>query len=178
MDCLSKAGANEGACRQMQGEIIAYCAGRLTTQQKAAFSQHLDSCATCRAAADAQAQVWSALDAWITPPLAADFDARLYAKIDAYERQSWGRRMFENLSGTWSFKPAMPIAVACSFLVAAFLFDSPAPKHSSRASVQQELETKIDVQQVERALDDLDMLNQLGAGSTQAASKPLRARAL
>ena len=77
----------------------------------------------------------------------------------------------------------MPVAVACTVLVAAFLLDSPAPKHPAPASVQhlgfqRGLDGAVDVQQVERALDDLDMLKQLGVASTQPASIPLRPRNL
>lgn len=179
MDCLTKGGdKTRGACRQAHAAIIDYCAGRLTPEDKSVLREHLKVCAACKDTAQAQNEVWSALDVWVPPAVAGDFDARLYAKIDAYQRQSWWRRTLESLSGTWSFTPAMPIAVACSVLVAAFLLNSSLPKHSPPTSVPQSSEIKIDVQQIERALDDLDMITQLRGASPQAASEPLRSQAL
>lgn len=183
MQCPLMAGEKSGeAYRQANEALIGLGAG-LPVVGNLALQQHLETCTWCKAAVEAQREVWSALDAWTPAPVPSNFDERVYARIDAYQQQSWWRRTLGNLSGKWSWKPAMPVAVACTVLIAAFLLDSPEPKHPPPASVQQlgfqhGLDSGVDVQQVERALDDLDMLKQLGVASTQPASIPLRPRNL
>ena len=177
MHCPFKAGEKTGEVyREASEAIIAYGAGTLPAAGNHAFRQHLETCALCKGAVEAQREVWSALDAWTPAPVPANFDERVYARIDAYQQQSWWHRTVTR--AVWSWKPAMPVAVACTVLVAAFLLNSPEPKHLPAESVQHALDSGVDVQQVERALDDLDMLKQLGVASTQAARKPLRSRTL
>ena len=179
MDCPLKTGEKSGeAYRQASEAIIAYGAGTFPAVGNLAIRQHLETCDLCKSAVEAQREVWSALDAWTPAPVPQNFDERVYARIDAYQQQSWWQRSLGSLSGKWSWKPAMPVAVACTVLVAAFLLNSPEPKHLPPASVQHALDRGVDVQQVERALDDLDMLKQLGVASLQAVSKPLRSRNL
>jgi hypothetical protein len=62
----------------------------------------------------------------------------------------------------WSIRPAMPVAAACMVLVAAFLFQAPTAPEGSRYPKWAET---MDVEQVERTLDDLEMLRQLGVAA-------------
>lgn len=192
MQCPLKADDRRGeAYRQASEAILAYGAGALPAVDTTAFRQHLNTCAECKQTIEAQREVWSALDSW-TPNeapsnlpsnfLPSNFDERLYARIGAYERQSgWSRvssRVWRSVANAfspgWSWKPIMPIAVACTALIVASLMNSPVPKHLPPPSVQQTSDTGVDLQQIERALDDLDMLKQFGLTSPQAGSKPLR----
>lgn len=169
MRCPLKAGESTGeAYRQASESIIAWGAGMVPSGDNTAFRQHLENCADCQRVAEAQRVVWSELDAWTPTPVPSNFDERLYSRIGAYERQSWWSRSLANvrdsLNPNWSWKPAMPVAMACGALVAAFLLNS--PEHGPQASVQSRVdgqpEMRMDLQQVELALDDLDMLRQLG----------------
>jgi anti-sigma factor RsiW len=148
--------------------FIAYSAGTLPSETEAAFQQHLEACADCRRIAEVQREVWFALDAFTPAPVSSTFDEKLYARIAAEEQKPRWQRMFDSLSMNWSWKPAMPVAAACTALLAAFLLKGPVPEHLPQASVQ----PKVDIEQVERALDDLDMLKQLGLAASAPAGQP------
>ena len=179
MQCPLKANDRTGeAYRRASEAIIAYAAGTMPAVDTTAFRQHLDGCAECKRTMDAQREVWSALDSWTSTDVPSHFDERLYAQIEAYEHQSWGtrvwRRFADNFSPDWLWKPVMPVAVACTALVVASLLPGPSPLHLATPRVEQASGTRVDVQQVERALDDLDMLTQFGLTSPQAGNKPAR----
>jgi len=134
--------------------IVSYGARRLAPHEQAEFELHVRSCARCREHAAAQRAVWSALDEWpgITP--SEDFDQNLYRRIAMEEQQAWWRCLWPD---TWSPRAAVPVVLACSALIAAFLLNGPPLR--SRAEPQFQME------QVEHALDDMDLLKQLSVES-------------
>jgi len=138
--------------------ILAYSARTLDAERHAAFEGHMISCAGCRELAAAQQAVWSALDSWTPEPISSNFDEKLYRRILLEEQSRWWQRLFR---ADWSLRPAMPVAAACGVLIAAFLLRSPEPIPAPRSSSQ----PKLRIEQVERALDDIDMLKQLGVES-------------
>ena len=151
--------------------LVAYTTCAMTPAEQEAFERHMDECAGCRELAGAQKSMWGALDLWKLPDVPADFDARLRTRIAAQDRLPWWRRL------EFSWKPAIPVGVACAALLAAFLMHSPAMHNSApvappAAVVSQQDAQKVDVDQVERALDDMDMLNQLDAPSPAPARTP------
>jgi len=135
--------------------ILAYTARTLAPQQQVELERHLESCASCRELAEAQRQVWSALDAWSPATVSGNFDERLFRRIENEEQKVWWRRL---VPLSWSWRPAVPAAVACAALMAAFLLKSPALLPETQSESQPQLE----IEQVEHALDDMDMLKQLG----------------
>lgn len=139
--------------------VLAYGARTLAPDQAAAFQRHMLSCAGCRELAAAQQTVWSALDAWTPEPISSNFDEKLYQRIVAEEQSPWWRRLFR---ADWSLRPAMPVAAVCGVLIAAFLLRSP----QSIPAPQSPAQPKLRIEQVERALDDIDMLKQLGVESS------------
>jgi anti-sigma factor RsiW len=141
--------------------LVALAAGRLTTAEQEAFELHMAGCAECRRRAEAQRSVWGALDAWTPPDVTAGFDSRLFARIAAEERLPWWRRGW-----SLSWKPMLPVGAACVALMGVFLIHDPwspagAPAVPAAIVQTQEDAQKVDVDQVERTLDDMDMLNQL-----------------
>jgi anti-sigma-K factor RskA len=148
MECPQKAG--DGA-----ELIIAYAAGTIEAGDRAAFERHLESCASCREMAAAQRAVWSALEALPALPVSSNFDSRLYQRIAEEEQSSWWRRLFQ---AGWSWRPAMPVAAACAVLAVAFLVKNSGPS----IPPQQQAQPQLQIEQVERALDDMDMLKQAG----------------
>ncbi|MDQ6760905.1 MAG: hypothetical protein M3Z32_13715 [Acidobacteriota bacterium] len=166
MDCPLKAGQRSGEFyRQANEAILAYGAGAESSNDYSAFSTHLQHCSDCQRAALAQREVWSELEGWKPSPVPAGFDERLYARIQEYEQQPWWTRTWAGVSGKWSWKPAMPAAVACTVLIAAFLLHSPLANDRQAPHADTAAEARIDLLQVERALDDMDMLKQLGVAS-------------
>jgi anti-sigma factor RsiW len=136
--------------------MMAYTAGTLEPEAQIALDRHMSVCQDCRDMAAEQKAVWDALDAWKPAPVSADFNARLYQKISEAEVAPWWQRLFR-INWSWVLRPAVPVAAACATLVIAFLVKAPAVTHSSPVSSQQ----KVSIEQVERALDDMDMLKQI-----------------
>ena len=140
--------------------IVAYAARTLDSGNEAAFERHLESCASCREMAAEQRAVWSALDALPPQPVSSNFDARLYQRIAEEQQSASGRRgWWQRLLQTdWSWRPAIPVAAACAVLVVAFLVKN----SGSSITPQQQAQPQLQIEQVERALDDMDMLKQAG----------------
>jgi anti-sigma factor RsiW len=151
----------------VEGEelILAYGANTLPREQQIELERHLEACASCRERAEAQRAVWSALDLWAPAVVSPNFDERLFRRIVSEEQNAWWQRLF---SVNWSWRPAIPVAAACAALIAAFLLKSPV----LRTEPQSEPQPKLQIEQVEHALDDMDMLKQLGVESPTDKARP------
>jgi anti-sigma factor RsiW len=141
--------------------ILAYGARTLAPEQQIELERHLETCGSCREKAEAQRAVWSALDAWTPTVVSPNFDERLFRRIASEEQSAWWQRL---IAVNWSWRPAVPVAVACAALIAAFLLKSPA--------LRTEAQPKLQIEQVEHALDDMDMLKQLGVESATDKAHP------
>jgi anti-sigma factor RsiW len=139
--------------------IVAYAARTLDPAAEIAFERHLKSCAHCRRLSAQQGAVWSALEAWRPPRISPDFDQKLARRIAESQsgvfRLAWFRR--------WVWRPALPLVAVCALLAGVFLLrDDDAPARTVvRPSAQIE-------QQVQHALDDMDMLKQIGVDVSAA----------
>lgn len=145
--------------------IVGYGARTLAPEQHAELERHLESCASCRQVVEAQQLVWSALEAWTPAAVSGNFDERLFRRIENEQQKAWWRRLLPE-GGSW--RPAVPVGVACAALIAAFLLKDPGvfPEASS------ESQPKIEIEQVEHALDDMDMLKQLGVENSAEKTQP------
>jgi anti-sigma factor RsiW len=146
--------------------LLAYCARRLDPETAAVLERHMQVCPACRAFGESQQAVWSALDLWEATPVSEDFDRRLYDRLGREERAGFWSRV-----RPWfpvGFRPVLPVAVASAIVTVAFLVQSP-----SSAPSPAQLET-VDAEQVERVLDDLDMLRQLNV-APRSADAPTQA---
>ena len=152
MECPLK--SDEGA-----NFIVDYAGGKLDPTTRAAFALHVESCANCRDMAAAQREVWTALDELRPEAVSANFDARLLERIAAEERRVWWRLGWAH----WSWRPAMPLAGAGAVLVTAFLLRDPTPNIAPPS----ELQPNLQIEQVQNALDDMDMLKLLGVEGDQ-----------
>jgi len=142
--------------------LLDYSARRLSPATTAAFERHLLSCEACRKFASGQQAVWSALDSWEGIAPSEDFDRRLYARIGEFEQSGWWNRIWSRTSGPFSWKPVMPFAAACITLLAAFLLYSPSNTPVVPLRESSRVET-LEPEQVERTLEDLEMLKQLSS---------------
>jgi anti-sigma factor RsiW len=138
--------------------LVAFAAGELDREAADAVGRHLETCSACRELAAAQNDVWNALDLWEAPPVSADFDRRLYQRIQEQAQPSWWERV-RALLLPMPIRHAMPLAAAaCLLLMATFIVQNP----RSHAPLQPTVEA-VHVDQVENALDDMDMLSQFNA---------------
>jgi hypothetical protein len=86
-----------------------------------------------------------------------DFDRRLYRRIEEQDRMGWWTRVFGSMRPMF-LRPALPLAaMACLVLVAGFIIDEPRKMFAPAAEVPQAVR---EVEQVERTLEDLEMLRQ------------------
>ncbi len=136
--------------------LLSYSARRLDAERKVALEAHMASCESCREFRDSQSALWETLDRWEVRPVSLDFDRRLYRKIEEQQQLGWWARIFG--SGRPMFlRPALPLAAtACLLLVAGFIIDTPGRAPAPVADTPQVRE----VEQMERTLDDLEMLRQ------------------
>jgi anti-sigma factor RsiW len=147
--------------------LVAFAAAELDLETASALERHLAECPACRSLAAQQAEVWKALDAWEAPPVSADFDRRLYRRIaDQAPISLWQRLMrpFRPLP----LRRALPLTVAALLLlVAGLLLEHP----GKVAPVEPRGET-VRARQVERTLDDLELLRQFGAAGSAESGYP------
>jgi anti-sigma factor RsiW len=122
--------------------IIGYCARTLDPDSAAAFVRHLASCSDCSQAVALQNAVWTALDEWRPMPVSRDFDQMLFERIATAEHRS-----------RWLWQGLVP-AAACAVLVV-LLWRLP------NSTPGQQVMPGPRIDQVEHALDDMDLLNQI-----------------
>lgn len=140
--------------------LLDYVSGKLKPEAAAGFERHIESCVQCRTFTEGQRAVWKALDSWEIEAVFPDFDDRLYARMAAEDRRSWWQRLWPEM--TWP--KAVPLAAACATLAAVLFFYSPSRHGPVTAPVKAE---SVDIDQVERALEDLEMLKQLSPKDAQ-----------
>jgi anti-sigma factor RsiW len=132
--------------------IVGYGARTLDSEAAAAFERHLDSCTACCKLVAAQKAVWAALDEanddGFELPVSPDFDRRLFQRIEEAENRSW-----------WLWRALVPVT-ACLALATLLLLRHP---DSARTPQIQPPQPAVQIEQVKQALDDMDLLDQLGA---------------
>jgi anti-sigma-K factor RskA len=186
MDCIKN---------NKQGvEILTdYCAGILNPKVAFEIDSHIQQCAECREMVEAQRTVWEMLDAWTPPEVSPTFDARLYARI-AEERtlpvwRQWLDRVFRPATPYQLWKPAVSLAAAGAVAALALLvlpggmtdkspFTHTAYKSTSAYKTPSAFKNttvqsapgseEIDLDQVQQALDDMDLLAPVGSQSASS----------
>jgi anti-sigma factor RsiW len=147
--------------------LLNYSARRLEPESTAILEAHMEVCPACREFRDGQRAVWEALDQWEARPVSPDFDRRLYRKIQEQEQLGWWSRVFGPMRPVF-WRPAAPLtAAACLVLLAGFISVGPDRVTPPVAVDNPQIQ---DVEQVERALDDFDMLRQFDLVASGGAS--------
>jgi anti-sigma factor RsiW len=135
-------------------QLLDYCLRKLDPQTTATLERHIAICPRCREFAENQRAVWEALDTWEAEPVSADFDRRLYARIE--NDVPWWRALLRPLSLHWNV--AASAAGVFVVLTAGLLLNrptaiAPVPAQPTQAQVE-----TVQPEQVEHALDAMDML--------------------
>jgi len=141
--------------------VVEYAAGALDPETACALERHLTGCAACRSMAAAQTAVWNALDDFEAPAVSPDFDPLLYRRIDQRVRLLWWERL------TRPFRPmrlrqAVPVTATAGLVLLASLL----VQHPGRIAPVVPGGQAVRAEQVESALDDLDLLRQLGTANS------------
>jgi hypothetical protein len=153
VDCLKNTA--EGA------EILLdYCARKLDSNRMAEIDGHLAGCGECRSLVAAQSELWETMDRWTMPAVSSNFDARLYARIAAENAdpswKRWLRKTFRPATPVPFWKPVVSLAAACAVLTVALVVHTPEP--AANVAVKQVHAESVDIEQVAKALDDLEIL--------------------
>jgi anti-sigma factor RsiW len=133
--------------------LLEYCAGTLDPDRALEFEKHAADCAECGRQVASQRALWQTLDQWAPAEISPDFDARLYARIAREEAAPLWKKWFVR-----GWKPALVTAAAGAALVIGLFVRQPQPP--SRTDM-------VDIDQVEHALEDLDMLTPLPAAGNR-----------
>ncbi len=142
---------------QEQAELLlAYCARRLDPETARALERHMEHCAECRRFGEQQRLVWEALESWEALPVSQDFDRRLYERIEQARRAGGGWASALLGWARASLRPSWSLAAASVLMLAMALLRSPAPPPTPEGDAEW-----VEVERVERALEDLEMLQAL-----------------
>ena len=149
--------------------LLDYCAGRLTTGAAGDVERHMAECAACAKFVRGQQALWNVMNEWQAPPVSADFDQHLDRRMRETDSSSWIERMTRALRPAFA-RPALALGAVCLVMAAGLVLQNSrtggAPADDSPARVE-----RIEPEQVEKALDDMQMLRELSsAPGTDAAS--------
>jgi len=137
--------------------LLAYCSGKLDASRTAILEEHLGMCPACREFAAAQKIVSDALDSWKAVPVSADFDRRLFQRIQT--EVSWWDLMMRPFRPLL-FRQGLPIAATAALVLAAgLLFQHPVTVPPSAVPQSAQLEA-MPPEQVEHALDEMDLMRE------------------
>ena len=146
-------------------ELLAYSEEKLEAARAAILKRHVEECTACREFVAGQRAVWSALDAWEPPAISADFDQRLYRLLNEPEPDGWWQRWLRPVLAHKS----MPLAAAACLVVIVGLV-MVKPSERSRMAQGQPGQT-LQADQVEHALDDIEMLGDFTRSSRADAGE-------
>jgi anti-sigma factor RsiW len=149
--------------------LLDYTAGRLDAARSAKVEKHVRRCESCATFRMGQAEVWAALDGWDAPPVSSSFDRRVWQKIGEAAAAPWHRRLADALRFP-AWKPAVPLAATMLVIAAGFVFDHRAPRATQPRGAEVQGVSITEVDQVEKALDDIQLLRQFDAA---ASSRPM-----
>jgi hypothetical protein len=137
--------------------LLSYSARKLNPESTTILEAHMEVCPQCREFRDGQKTVWEALDQWEARPISADFNRRLYRKIEEQERLGWWGRVF-GAGRPMFLRPALPLAATACLVLVAGLFIT---DNQSRIVTPPGENSQVrEVEQVERTLEDMEMLRQ------------------
>ena len=149
--------------------LLDYSAGRLDKARASLLARHMETCDACAAFGVQQAALWSALDEWEPEPVSMDFNRRMWQKIDLLDAAPWHRRLADSLRlGSW--KPGFALVAAVVLVATAFVMDhSGAVAVSPSVSITEPGVSITEVDQVEKTLDDVQLLKQFDSTVTETA---------
>jgi anti-sigma factor RsiW len=136
-------------------QLLDYCTRKLDRPTAEILEKHMAICPACREFAAQQRAVWEALDGWEAEPVSADFDRRLYRRIE--EQVSWWQRLTRPLRPLASHWNVAASAAGVFVVLAAGLLLNQRP--AAVVERPNNDTAQVDVQQVEHALDAMDLLS-------------------
>jgi anti-sigma factor RsiW len=141
--------------------LFAYVDGTLEPEQAAALERHTVGCEACRTMVEGQRAVWSVLDQWAAPEISPGFNRKLHATVEAGPgRGAWLDRVSTWIAGLSPGNLMVPAGALA--LVVATVMLTQMPRGTGQVP-EQKAGIEGEVKQMERTLDDLDVLSTLDA---------------
>lgn len=142
--------------------LLAYCARKLDSETQIIVERHLAVCPACREFQTGQQAVWQALDAWEAMPVSPDFNRRLYQRIEREAAHaSWWSRLVQSFrpmfEAPWMSRSVPLAAALCLIVLAGVILERPKTVPLPEDATAERIES---IDQVERTLDDMEMLRQ------------------
>jgi hypothetical protein len=168
--------SGEAKCPLLSEETTAvlldFAAGRFDRARAERIARHAAHCEACVDFIAGQAAVWSALDEWELAPVSPSFNRRFWSRVAESARAPWYVRLADSLrSGGW--KLAIPVAAAVLVIAAGFLMDHRNAVPATESGLKNGVSV-IEVDQMERSLDDLQLLKQFDTTVTDANASSTR----
>jgi anti-sigma factor RsiW len=136
--------------------LVEYCSGTLDARRASEVEGHAAQCAECAASIAEQNSVLNVLDDFTVPQVTPEFNARLYARIEQEQRGRWWKQFWHT-----AWKPALATVGVGAALVIGLTVNVPQASDAPRkGSVE-----SVDMDQVEHALEDLDLLSPGSGGN-------------
>jgi hypothetical protein len=127
-----------------------------------ALAKHLEVCAACRELVAGHQTVLSALDIWEAPAASADFNRKLFARIEQ-EVSLWDR-LLQPFRPLW-IRLTIPVAAAASVAIMVGLVLEHRPVQPQPGPTE-----LAPPEQIEHALDDMQMLHDFNAATRADAA--------
>jgi hypothetical protein len=167
-----------GADCPQEEVLLDYGAGRLGVARAALLDRHAESCERCARVRAAQISVWNDLDAWKPVPVSESFNRDLWRRIDGDPQLSCRQRMAEKTHRVAEamrrnfWISAAPLAVAALLIVTVAVMNHPGRRQGElpATSTTPAVVTVNDADQLERTLDDIQLIHEVDAVS--ASAKP------
>lgn len=161
---------NKQLCPLLEGgdhaeRLLDYANRKLNLDSAMAIEQHAAACPACSAFVESQRSVWNALDEWDAAEISSDFDRRLWARIEREEKAPWYVRLWNRATnfGDANWRPVVPVAAALVLAVGLWI--------RPFGLVTPVTEARIDAEQLETALEEVDMLQQFASTDASAVDK-------
>jgi hypothetical protein len=152
--------------------LLSYCSQTLSCDDAPPVQRHVRVCAACGRFVAEQERIWAALDTWEDVPVSPDFNRKLYARIEAEEQRRGALARWRDCLlaryGPFSWRAPAALVAASAVLVLTLIAVVPDNGRQPQPPERSKIES-IDFEQVERALDDMSMLKQLGPVLKDAA---------
>jgi len=146
--------------------LFAYVDGTLEPARAASLARHAAACEPCRKLIEGQQAMWAVLDSWEPPEISPDFNRKMHAAVAAEaEQRSWRRWLGNLVNALTPHKLLVPAGVLALVLGTVVLTQM--PRHNTvpapDSAVEQKAGIESEQKQIERTLDDLDVLTTLDA---------------
>lgn len=138
--------------------LLDYCSGTLPAEKSERVAMHARQCPECQRLIDAQRAVFTSLEEFVGPDVSDDFDRRLYTRIAQDNQQpAWKRWLGQGDFMQW-WKPTLAGGFAAAVLAVVLIVPVRRETPTEDAGRKQTRIEHVDMEQVEQALEDLDLL--------------------